>query len=57
MELRLRLVLTAPAGCPASSGVPVPPGYVTGQSGVVSVGVYRVMGFRLHPGISSGRHP
>ena len=37
MELmRLRLVLSAAAGCPASGGVPGPRGYVAGQSGVVS---------------------
>ena len=32
MELRrLRLVLSAAAGCPASGGVPGPRGYVAGQ--------------------------
>ena len=37
MELRrLRLVLSAAEGCPASGGVPGPRGYVAGQSGVVS---------------------
>jgi len=29
-------VLSAAAGCPASSGVPAPRGYVAGQSGVLS---------------------
>jgi len=33
---RLRLVLSAAAGCPASGGVPGPRGYVAGQSGIVS---------------------
>ena len=37
MELRrLRLVLSAAVGCPASGDVPGPRGYVAGQSGVVS---------------------
>jgi len=33
---RLRLVLSAAAGCPASGGVPGPGGYLAGQSGVGS---------------------
>ena len=37
MDLRrLRLVLSAAAGCPASGGVSGPRGYVVGQLGVVS---------------------